>query len=439
MPGSLLLRRAAPLIAAATLALAATACTDRANPLGPSSGPSRATPGAPLALAQLACAADLVAGTLACRPAAPRDGDARGLIVGGQNVYIRLTSSNLTYDSGTGEYAFDVTLQNLIEQPLGTTDGSTLDPSGIQVFFYSGPTVTAGSGTVTVANADGVGTFTAVSQPYFQYNQVLAQGATSSARRWTLIVPSTVTAFTFTVFVSAPVQYPSGYITLDGHLPGASFGSLPPGTSYQPAVVVKTAVGDSVPGAVVTFASSDPDCATVDGAGVVTAVRYGTCTLTATSGARSGSLAFSVTGTTRNWTGAVSADWNAGSNWAGGVVPAAADSVAIPTGVANYPVLSSAVTVANVAVADGATLDLGSFDLTVYGDVGTGPTAGSGIVASGTGTVFLAGFVSTLHGRFPRTTVTGTYSLDGAYWGAAPETVDGGEISVTGFEMIIVG
>jgi len=435
MPSSHSPRRLAPLAFTAALALAAAACTDRANPLGPASGPARESPGGLVTLQQLACTADRVAGTVACRPVAPAGGVAGDIIVGNQNVYVRLTSSNVAYNSATSEYTFDVTVQNLIQQPMGTTDGTTVDANGIRVFFQSGPTVTAGSGSITVV-PDGYATFTASNQPYYRYNEVLAQNAVSAAHGWKFLMPSTVTSFTFVLYVSAPVQYPSGYVTLDGNLPGASFGSLPPGTSHQLVAVVKNAVGSTLSGTV-TFATSDPDCATVDASGLVTAVRYGTCSITASSGALPGSMVFSVTAITRNWTGAVSTDWNVGANWAGGVVPAAADSVAIPTGVASYPVLTSNVTVAGVAVADGATLDVAAFDLTCTGDAGTGPTAGSGIVASGAGTVFLAGVAKTVHGRFPGTTVSGTYSLDGAYWGAAPETVAGGAITNTGFDMII--
>ena len=67
------------------------------------------------------------------------------LIIGGQNVNVKLTSSNVAYNSGTGRFTFDVTVQNLIPQPLGTTDGTTLAPGGVSVFFTSGPTVTDGT------------------------------------------------------------------------------------------------------------------------------------------------------------------------------------------------------------------------------------------------------------------------------------------------------
>jgi len=77
-----------------------------------------------------------------------------------------------------------------------------------------------------------------------------------------------------------------------------------------------------------------------------------------------------------------------------------------------------------------------AFDLTCTGDAGTGPTAGSGIVGS-SGRVLLTGVAKVVHGRFPSVTVFGTYSLDGTYWGTAPETVESGRITVTDFEMVI--
>src|SRR5207249_3668281 len=70
-------------------------------------------------------------------------------------------------------------------------------------FFFSGPTVTSGSGAVTVANADGTGTFMGTSQLYFFYNQILPTGNVSAAKTWEWSVPATVRTFAFQVFVDA--------------------------------------------------------------------------------------------------------------------------------------------------------------------------------------------------------------------------------------------
>ena len=61
---------------------------------------------------------------------------------------------------------------------------------------------------------------------------------------------------------------------------------------------------------------------------------------------------------TKTWTGNTSTDWTLGSNW-GGTAPVAGDIVLIPGGRPNYPVITTAVTVASINVnnaSSGATL-----------------------------------------------------------------------------------
>jgi hypothetical protein len=77
----------------------------------------------------------------------------------------------------------------------------------VQVFFHLGPTATSGTGIITVANADGTGTFTAANQPYFAYHQILAQNAVSSAKTWQLQVTGSVNTFSFIVYIETDVQY----------------------------------------------------------------------------------------------------------------------------------------------------------------------------------------------------------------------------------------
>jgi hypothetical protein len=230
------------------------------------------------------------------------------------------------------------------------------------------------------------------------------------------------------------VEYPNGYITLDGQLPGTSFGPMHPGSTHPLVALAKNNVGAAT-GAPISFSSTDPNCLTVDGAGVVTGVRYATCSVNATSGPISGSRSFDVTGALRSWTGATSSDWSVGSNWDNGFVPTASDSVLVPTGVPHFPVLSAASAAADVTVADLATLDVAGFVLTSSGNVGTGPTAGSGILSSGAGSLLLTGNGKLLHGRFPATLVTGSYALDGLYVGVAPLAVDNGTLAADLFEM----
>lgn len=428
-------RRASRLVAA-LLAAATTACADRESPVATTPTIPSGPPAPSITVQALECTGNLQALTVSCEPATPQGNGQGDIIVGNQNVYVKLTSTNVAYNGGTGRLTFDVTVQNLLEQPMGTLDGTTLAAGGIRIFFHQAPAVTSGTGIAAVV-PDGFATFTAAGQAFYQYDEVLDNAEVSAARTWTLVFPPTVGTFDFLLYVSAPVEYPAGYITLDGKLPGESYGLLHPESTHPLTAVVKTAVGTVVPGAVVTWGTTDAACATVDGVGVVTGVQYATCGITATSGARAGSLVFDVTGATRTWTGAISTDWNVGGNWGLGRVPAVADSVVIPTGVPNFPALTSAVTVSDVTVADLATLNVTSFILTSTGNVATGATAPSGIVASSGGLVELGGAAKRVHGRFPSTLVTGTYTLDAAYDGVAPQVVDNGMIASDGYNLLL--
>lgn len=412
--------------------LGAVACTDN-SPTGPRPGatPGPGGEGGPATtIAALTCTATMPSGSVTCEPATPGTGPADGLIVGNQGVYVNLTSTSLNYNAGTGSFTFQSTLQNLIEQPLGTTDGTTPDPGGIRVFFSTGPTVAEGTGSVAVIPS-GFDMFTAAAQPYYLYPYVLDQNEISPAVQWSFVVPPTVTRFVFTVLVSAPVEYPNGYITLNGELPGAVYGPLHPSSPQGLTAVVKNAVGVTLPGTV-TFGTTDPDCATVNGTGTVTGVRAGTCSVTATAGAITGEIVFNVTGTQRTWNGSVSTDWSTGGNWNGGYAPAAVDSAVIPTGVPNFPALTAPTSIGGVTVADAATLSLGAFNLTASADVATGYTVGSGI-SSTTGQLLLTGTGETVLGRVPTTNITGDYSLGGDLHVVAPGRVVGGRLRTIGF------
>lgn len=192
------LRRLALVPAAALLA----ACAD-GHPVDPA--PTITAPPA-TSLAAFDCVVTVDAG-MTCRSPAASAGDARGIMIGGQNVYVRLASSNASYDAGTEIFQMDVTVQNLLNEAIGTPDGTFPDPEGIQVFFAEGPTVSGGTGAVTVANADGTAFFLAADQPYFAYPEVLASNQVSAAKTWQFSVPGSVTSFGFRVYVETEIQY----------------------------------------------------------------------------------------------------------------------------------------------------------------------------------------------------------------------------------------
>jgi hypothetical protein len=156
----------------------------------------------------LTCTVQVRARTLSCRiPDLPR-GMKSNIILGGQGQHVRLTSSNVSYDGGDQVLSADVTVQNLIDQPLGTNG---TDTTGVRVFFNSGPTVTEGSGMVTVLT-DSVGTFLAANQPYFKYDGVIPPRSVSAPQLWEFSVDPSVVSFIFQVYVEAEVPVESGVI-----------------------------------------------------------------------------------------------------------------------------------------------------------------------------------------------------------------------------------
>jgi hypothetical protein len=183
---------------------------------------------------------------------------------------------------------------------------------------------------------------------------------------------------------------------------------------------------------VVTWGSTDPDQASVDAGGVVTGVRYGSPVITATSGGLNGSISFDVTGTVRNWTGAVSADWAVGGNWGGGYTPALVDTANIPAAVSNFPALTQAESIGGLSIEDAATLNLAAFDLQLSKNATTGQ--GSGGVTGTTGTLILAGSTgSTVGGRFSLVKVTGDYTQNADVRVVAPILIPAGRLFSPGY------
>src|SRR5687767_92363 len=251
--------RAAVVILAGASALS---CLDRPAPLAPvpgkDPGDSVQTPSQSYVLGVIRCSGSTAA------PASLSCGNVdvssvpEGVILGGENTYVRVETANPNYDAGAQLYTADVTLRNLIEQALGTSDGTTLDADGIKIFLQTGPTVTSGTGTITV-DADGLGTFMATAQPYFQVNQVLDAFEISPVRQWRFEMPPTVIAFDFTVYVWAPVQYPEGYITIS---PAAY--TIKPDSTRSIVAEVKSASGNVIAAAPVTWSTADTTIALVN-------------------------------------------------------------------------------------------------------------------------------------------------------------------------------
>ena len=274
------------LLVPAAIALLAAGCDER-SPVAvqaPQTGPRTLT-------FAYRCDGDVRSGLVRCAEPNVLPAGVSGLILGG--AYVTLASSNVAYDAGTNEFTFDVTVKNHVVQPIGTTDGSTVDPDGIRVFFHSGPVATSGSGIITVV-PDGFGTFTSAGQPYYQYQAVLDSGEVSGAKTWTLMMPPSVLTFTFTALVSAPVQFPDGWIdvTMD---PVA----VPQGGSPAIATAVaRSAFGAVIADGPVSWGSLHPSVATVTSIdsthAEVHGVSSGFAIITASTASRSGSTMIGV-------------------------------------------------------------------------------------------------------------------------------------------------
>jgi hypothetical protein len=186
----------------ALLALLAAACSDVPSPV--SSAPEPLPEGFH---AELACTASVHEGRVSCADAAPEDGTGAfpRLIIGGQNVYVRLASSGASYDARDSLFRVNVTVQNLMVQTFGTPDGTT--DTGLRVFFYEGPDVTAGTGPVSVQHEDGRATFLNAMTPYYAYRGVLPRNGVSEAKSWRFKVGPQVQTFTFKVLVQGQLPH----------------------------------------------------------------------------------------------------------------------------------------------------------------------------------------------------------------------------------------
>lgn len=423
--------------AIAVIAAAFAAC-DGTPPTDPNAAetdpPSVQVPGESISLALLECTGTLTEPTLSCSPPGVESsradtlasGGVARMIVGGQGVNVLLEPSNVAYDADTQRFTFDVTLRNFLPQPLATTDGATLHPDGARIFFHSDPIATSGTGTISV-EADGVGTYTAANQPFYQYDEIIGTGERSAPRGWTLFVPPSVERFDFQVFVRAEVPFPDGFVD-----PGVDSLFLQTRDTLRMSPVVRSATGDPLTTeAPFVFATSDSAVVVLDEEGLITAVGTGEAVVTIRSGRLSGQVVVNVAIASRRWTGAVSSDWAEPGNWFDGFVPANGDSVHVPVvGAGGHPaVLTGPAAIGHLALDEGATLDLADFDLTVTGDVRTGTTGG---IQSAAGHFVLAGTDRAVEGVLPRTRVTGRYSLAAVTSIGGPLTVQGGTLSGAG-------
>ncbi|MBI5856505.1 MAG: hypothetical protein HZB42_02545 [Sphingobacteriales bacterium] len=65
----------------------------------------------------------------------------------------------------------------------------------------------------------------------------------------------------------------------------------------------------------------------------------------------------------KTWTGAIDTDWDIAGNWSPAGVPASCDTVYIPSGLPNYPVVNSTITTGGLIMESGTSLDIDNYSL----------------------------------------------------------------------------
>lgn len=198
--------------ALALFALLAVAAACDNSTTAPAAQPDVAIPAAPgqVLLGTVTCHVDAVAGTTRCGDLAPA-GDARQTRVSLTTSHFTLVSTSLGTSGGIATFFNQI--RNDIGQDIGTHNGINSD--SIRA-FVTAINVTGGSGTVAAYNHTGTGTFTAANQPYWLYNEIVNPGDNSTSATWQFSVPGTVTAWNYTVGVSAPVAHPNGWLDFTG-------------------------------------------------------------------------------------------------------------------------------------------------------------------------------------------------------------------------------
>lgn len=187
-------------------ALLLAACTDTSRLVEPAASP----PPGEAVVSVVRCTARVADASVRCDAPAPEAGPRLNVILGGQGTYVRLRSDSVRSDPAAGTFSMQVSVQNLLDEVMGTPDGTTV--AGVRVFFASLPAATQGAGEVTVANADGEGTFTAAGQPYFRYDEILAPLSVSAPRTWAFTFAPGVEAFAFTVYVETSLPREQGVL-----------------------------------------------------------------------------------------------------------------------------------------------------------------------------------------------------------------------------------
>ena len=190
------------MIVAVSCLLIALACQCVERVTAPAGTPetAHAVAGPPVILS-LTCTLLRSSSTISCAqtPAARVAGVSANVSLGASGRYTQFVLSNLVRDTVNQIWSFDAYLHNLLQQSIGTLNGTAVTGSKV---FVTNIYATQGTGTVSIISADGFGDATGPNQPYMSYDQIVGAGANSSTKLWKVSVPNTVTVANVDILVT---------------------------------------------------------------------------------------------------------------------------------------------------------------------------------------------------------------------------------------------
>lgn len=135
------------------------------------------------------------------------------------------------------------------------------------------------------------------------------------------------------------------------------------------------------------------------------------------------------------WTGTGSGSWSSVDSWAGGSLPSADDDIWIPARPDVQPILDTDVTIRNLTLEDGAVLQIGTYTLTVTGNLMAGNT-----IEGDSGETRLTGVGTTFSGTVSNLAVVGQAFLDGDATTTGYLNIEAqGSLGLTGFTLETLG
>jgi hypothetical protein len=201
-------------------------------------------------VAGIICVGTVAPARLDCGVPITFPGASRSVTVNAQGPLIRLERQTVAYDAARAEFSFSMRAVNLARRSaIGSFDGVTRDPRGINLVLVASPVVTGGTGSVRLPDAK-IGSLAPHlprNTPYYRYDEMVAPGGSTQWQRWRFAVDRTVKTFMFQVAVYTETQ---ARVRITEVMPGQldATGKLLAGGYFEIANVGEFDINDDVPG-----------------------------------------------------------------------------------------------------------------------------------------------------------------------------------------------